>query len=74
MGILAESLPEAIADTVDVLTVDGLGVFLKEGWVLVRPSGTEPVIRITCEAPTQDRVKDILERARAAVEDAIASG
>ncbi len=74
MGILAESLPEAMTDTVDVLTVDGLGVFLKEGWVLVRPSGTEPVIRITCEAPTQDRVKDILERTRAAVEDAIASG
>jgi phosphomannomutase len=37
----------------------------------VRPSGTEPVIRITCEAKTEDGVKAILENAKRVVESTI---
>ncbi|NIU81699.1 hypothetical protein GWN63_05610, partial [Candidatus Bathyarchaeota archaeon] len=36
---------------------------LKQGWVLVRPSGTEPVIRITCEGQTKEAVEEILKTA-----------
>lgn len=67
MTALRESLPAAFSNVVDVVTVDGLGVSLKQGWVLVRPSGTEPVIRITCEAPTRQRVQTIMRRANAVV-------
>ena len=35
-------------ETVD--TIDGLKLVFKDGWLLVRPSGTEPKIRITSEA------------------------
>jgi len=58
-------------DTVEVLTVDGLGISLKQGWVLVRPSGTEPVIRITCESPDEDITKQILQTAEDAVKTTI---
>ncbi|MFW9933648.1 MAG: phosphoglucosamine mutase, partial [Candidatus Thorarchaeota archaeon] len=73
MLILQEKLPDAMGDVQEVLTVDGLGISLSEGWVLVRPSGTEPVIRITCEAPTQELVESILERAKKTVEEVIGS-
>ena len=31
------------------------------GWLLVRFSGTEPIIRVYCETTYGDRVNDILE-------------
>jgi phosphoglucosamine mutase len=71
MSILAESLPSTMKDTVEVITVDGIGISLKAGWVLVRPSGTEPVIRVTCEAPSDEQVEQILTDAKAEVERAI---
>lgn len=71
MEILAESLPDKLHDVIQVITVDGLGITLKEGWVLVRPSGTEPVIRVTCEGPTDSIVEDILDKTKKIVERTI---
>ncbi len=34
----------------EVSTIDGIRVATENGWVLVRPSGTEPKIRVTAEA------------------------
>ncbi len=34
----------------EVSTIDGIRVATGDGWVLVRPSGTEPKIRVTAEA------------------------
>jgi phosphoglucosamine mutase len=39
-----------MSKAVDVNTLDGLRVGYGNGWILVRPSGTEPKIRITAEA------------------------
>ncbi|MBD3407828.1 MAG: phosphoglucosamine mutase [Candidatus Lokiarchaeota archaeon] len=69
MEKLSDVLPKAMGDVVEVLTVDGLGVFLKKGWVLVRPSGTEPIIRITCEAPEEEITQNILKQAKSIVEE-----
>ncbi|MFW9808686.1 MAG: phosphoglucosamine mutase [Candidatus Thorarchaeota archaeon] len=71
MDALSSVLPDEMKDTVQVLTVDGLGINLKKGWVLVRPSGTEPVIRITCEGPTENITKEILEKAEKVVKATI---
>ena len=73
MDALAETLPSTMSDVKEVLTVDGLGITLKQGWVLVRPSGTEPVIRITCEGPTEEVVRKILQSAEMVVRATIAS-
>ncbi len=71
MDSLATTLPDKMKDTVEVLTVDGLGISLKQGWVLVRPSGTEPVIRITCESPDEDTTRQILQTAEDVVKTTI---
>jgi len=31
-----------------------------EGWLLIRPSGTEPVLRVYAEAPTPEQVEELL--------------
>jgi phosphoglucosamine mutase len=72
MDTLAEALPNKMSDVKEVLTVDGLGITLKQGWVLVRSSGTEPVIRITCEGPTEEIVKKILQSAEEVVRTTVA--
>ena len=41
-------------------TLDGFKHRLPEGWLLVRPSGTEPVLRIYAEAPSPDRAEAIV--------------
>ncbi len=74
MKELADTLPGSIDDVIDVITVDGLGIILKDAWVLVRPSGTEPVIRITCEGSTEEEVTKILNAAKLVVENTIAVG
>ncbi len=73
MEALATILPKEMKDPVEVLRVDGLGISLKQGWVLVRPSGTEPVIRITCEGPTEDISEEILKNAEDIVNSTINS-
>ena len=42
------------------------------GRVLVRPSGTEPLIRVMVEAPSQQETDEICDRLREAVETALA--
>ena len=41
--------------------------FGEQGWLLFRPSGTEPVFRLYAEAPTADEVEALLTEARAFV-------
>ncbi|HYR43899.1 MAG TPA: phosphoglucomutase/phosphomannomutase family protein [Terriglobia bacterium] len=42
-------------------TLDGSKVFLeKDSWILFRQSGTEPLLRVYCEAPTPAAVAEIM--------------
>jgi phosphoglucosamine mutase len=40
---------------------DGVKLVFSDGWLLVRPSGTEPKIRITAEAKTEARAREIYD-------------
>ncbi len=56
---------EAIADEFKdyrLITIDGVKVLGDDFWILVRPSGTEPVLRIMLEAPTQERAEKLKEK------------
>ncbi len=46
-------------------TKDGFKLFVENGWVLVRASGTEPLIRFYAEADTPEKVEVLLKAARA---------
>lgn len=43
-------------------TVDGFKFILNENtWLMIRPSGTEPVLRVYCQAPSAQEVRNILD-------------
>ena len=50
---------------VDTGTKDGYKFYLEDGsWLLIRPSGTEALLRIYTETTSEDRVQRILARGR----------
>jgi phosphomannomutase len=68
---LEDRLPEAILDTPveRVNTADGFKALLADGsWLLVRPSGTEPKMRVYAEAASETRVSALLDAGQALVE------
>ena len=54
----------------EVTSPDGFRLDYGDSWVLVRPSGTEPLVRVYAEARDPDRARELAERARRAVEGA----
>jgi phosphomannomutase len=64
---LGDAIPDRVAgETVeDVVTLDGFKLLLTDGsWLLVRPSGTEPKMRVYAEAGSRGRVDDLLDAGR----------
>ena len=57
MGALAQSLK---FDGAKLSTIDGLRYDFPDGWLLVRPSGTEPAMRLTCEFKEKKRLDEIV--------------
>ncbi len=71
LGALEDEIPTAVAgvDVEDVNTADGFKPLLSDGsWLLVRPSGTEPVLRVYAEASDGERVDSLLEAGTALVD------
>jgi phosphomannomutase len=49
----------------EVITTDGVKLRLGPNhWLMLRFSGTEPLLRLYCEAPTAERVAEVLDWAR----------
>jgi len=71
MSLLKEELPGSFRQVRELIDIDGLRLELEGSWVLVRPSGTEPVIRITAEAKTSEEAEALARRARRAVEESV---
>ncbi len=47
---------------------DGLKVYTDEGWILIRPSGTEPIYRIFAESKDMGTAKSMAEKGRENIE------
>lgn len=52
---------------------DGLRVVLEDGWLILRPSGTEPIFRCFSEAKTKERTEEIADMGMEALKESIAS-
>ncbi|MFB6079527.1 MAG: phosphoglucomutase/phosphomannomutase family protein [Haloferacaceae archaeon] len=64
---LADAIPGSVAGeaVADVVTADGFKLLCDDGsWLLVRPSGTEPKIRIYAEGADEGRVAALLDAGR----------
>jgi len=60
---LVENAPDTIAgvEVKDILTVDGVKyIIADDSWLLIRPSGTEPVLRVYAEGRTQEMVDSMI--------------
>lgn len=60
---LRKEFPDAEADM-----QDGLRLSWADRWVHVRPSGTEPIVRVIAEARTQEAARELVTRARVPVQ------
>ena len=56
---LCAAFPGAEADT-----QDGLRLSWPDRWVHVRPSGTEPIVRVIAEAPSDREARELVRRSR----------
>ena len=64
---LAATPPSEVAGAAvqEVITTDGVKLRLGPShWLMLRFSGTEPLLRLYCEAPTEARVAEVLSWAR----------
>ena len=52
-------------------TLDGLRLQFADSWILIRPSGTEPVIRVISESMSQRQTEELLSKGRKLVESLV---
>ncbi len=60
---LRAEFPEAEVDV-----QDGLRLAWPDRWVHVRPSGTEPIVRVIAEAPSKQQARELVTRSRTPLE------
>ncbi len=63
---IIDTVAEALADQ-QVDRQDGLRVDWPDGWFHLRPSNTEPIMRLIAEAPTAAAAEALIDQARAAM-------
>ncbi|GGM58273.1 phosphomannomutase/phosphoglucomutase [Halarchaeum rubridurum] len=61
----------AAADDAGLTTIDGYRLDYGDAWVLARPSGTEPVVRVYAEARAETRARGLAEDVAAALRAAL---
>ena len=58
--LVVEKLAKDFADMgYSTVTIDGVKVIEDEGWFLIRPSNTQPLVRLTVEAKTEENLQKL---------------
>jgi len=72
--IVMKTLANQTKDDSSVIKVDetdGVKLYVKDGWVLMRPSGTEPIFRVYSESKDKNRAKELALNYKKITEDII---
>lgn len=56
---VVEEVKENLKKNFEVIDVDGVRFQMKDGWGIIRPSNTEPVLSIRAEGKTQQKLEEI---------------
>jgi len=58
----------------EINTLDGLRLQFADSWMLIRPSGTEPVIRVIAESMSQQETGELLSKGKKLVQTLVEAG
>jgi phosphoglucosamine mutase len=68
---IEKNIKQAFPAFKELSTVDGVRITLEEGWLLIRASGTEPLVRITVEGESSEAARDIMEKGKAFIQNVL---
>jgi len=72
--IVMKTLAEQTKNNSSVIKVDetdGVKLYVKDGWVLMRPSGTEPIFRVYAESKDKKRSEELVNKYKKLTEQII---
>ena len=69
--VVARLVERFTPDSEKVVTLDGVKAYRSGGWVLLRPSGTEPLFRVYAESKDPERARALADEGLAAVRAAL---
>ncbi|MFA6386386.1 MAG: phosphoglucosamine mutase [Candidatus Paceibacterota bacterium] len=68
LKLLNNKLKKVFSDNLSINEIDGIRFDFKDSsWLHVRPSNTEPIVRIYIEAKTNKRIKEIFKKTKDAI-------
>jgi phosphomannomutase/phosphoglucomutase len=70
-GALLELIKGYVPSEAEHSTIDGIKLRYTDGWVLLRPSGTEPIFRVFAEAKTEPGAQALAKQGLKIVSDAL---
>ena len=69
---LLEKVATLVPSDAESEIVDGVKLRYPDGWILLRPSGTEPTFRVFTEAKTKKRAKSLVQMGLKLIKEALA--
>jgi len=67
--VLVAAMVKRFRATHDVIDIDGVRINFGDGWGLIRASNTQPALVFRFEAKTRERLREIINEVKGALEE-----